>query len=132
MFLRQTHNFWVDNYLNWRLKLHSYYTHKYNNASLSDLNMKKVIIKSEIIYLTTTDTPSSGFYSGTVNLGDFPEPLTSVPIVIGTMSTANGHTLLVGIVGTSLTSWGKAVIMSNAQRTNFRCSISLIAFQRKV
>ena len=34
MFLRQTHNFWVDNYLNWRLKLHSYYTHKYNNASL--------------------------------------------------------------------------------------------------
>lgn len=94
--------------------------------------MKKVIIKSEIIYLTTTDTPSAGFYSGTVNLGDFPEPLTSVPIVIGTMSTANGHTLLVGIVGTSLTSWGKAVIMSNAQRTNFQCSISLIAFQRKV
>lgn len=100
------------------------------NGNLSNLGIRKVLIKSELIYLTTTDTPNTGFYSGTVDLGDFPEPLTSVPIVIGTMSTANGHTLLVGIVGTSLTSWGKAVIMSNAKRTDFQCSISLIAIQR--
>lgn len=86
-----------------------------------------MLTKAGLIYLTTTNTPNTGFYSGTVDLGDFPEPLTSVPIVIGSLSSANGHTLLVGIVGTSLTSWGKAVIMSNAQRTDFQCSISLIA-----
>ncbi len=88
-----------------------------------------MLIKSELIYLTTTDTPNNGFYSGTVDLGNFLVPFTSVPLVLGTMSSANGYTLLVGIVGTSLTSWGKAVIMSNAKRTDFQCSISLIAIQ---
>lgn len=99
------------------------------NASLSNLGIRKVLIKSELIYLTTTDTPNNGFYSGTVDLGNFLVPFTSVPLVLGTMSSANGYTLLVGIVGTSLTSWGKAVIMSNAKRTDFQCSISLIAIQ---
>lgn len=102
----------------------------FENASLYNLGIRKVLIKSELIYLTTTDTPNNGFYSGTVDLGNFPVPFTSVPLVLGTMSSANGYTLLVGIVGTSLTSWGKAVIMSNAKRTNFQCSISLIAIRR--
>lgn len=89
-----------------------------------------MLIETKVISITTTDTPNNGFYSGTVNLGDFPTPFTSTPFVFATMSSANGTTLLVGIVSMSKTSWGKAVIVSNAKRTDFPCSINLIGIQK--
>ena len=82
-----------------------------------------MLLETKAIKLTTGDTPNNGFYSGTVELGSFSEPFESIPKVIATMASANGTTLLIGIVSTSKTSWGRAVIVSNAKRTDFPCSI---------
>lgn len=99
------------------------------NASLSNTGIKKMLLETKAIKLTTGDTPNNGFYSGTVELGSFSEPFESIPKVIATMASANGTTLLIGIVSTSKTSWGRAVIVSNAKRTDFPCSINLISIQ---
>lgn len=81
------------------------------------------------IKLTTGDTPNAGFYSGTVDLGNFPTPFNNTPKVIATMASANGNTLLIGVTGTTPTSWGKATIVSNAKRENMDNIISLVAVQ---
>jgi len=101
------------------------------NASLSNIGIKKMIIETKAIKLTTGDTPNNGFYSGTVDLGDFdlPTPFESIPKVIATMASANGTTLLIGISGTTKTKWGRATIISNAKRQDMDNIINLAAVQ---
>ena len=115
--------------LNWRYYTYGCSKNVILNASLSNTGIKKMLLETKAIKLTTGDTPNNGFYSGTVELGSFSEPFESIPKVIATMASANGTTLLIGIVSTSKTSWGRAVIVSNAKRTDFPCSINLISIQ---
>ena len=94
------------------------------------LGVKKQVIVGKTVKLTTTVGPVNGFYIGSVSLGDFDSPFETVPKIFGSLATANGMTVLIGITSTTQTSWGTATFMSNAQRTDMDININLAAIQR--
>lgn len=105
--------------------------YKVLNKLNTGLGVKKQVIISKTIKLTTDIGPVNGFYVGAVSLGDFEIPFNSVPTIFGSMASANGITILIGITGTSKTSWGTAHFVSNMQRTDMDMAINLIAIDTK-